>query len=147
MSQPLSDMTNLMLTDFMISGNWLIGAGVALIPILGTVWIRAKKAGLSEAKNNITIQTPVPTVPVSKVYSPPTFFQHTELARRVDKLEINHEELSRELRREMGESFRRLMDVGEERKDKLMDKIDASAKGFHERVNQIVNEFHHAPKK
>ena len=132
-----------MLADFMISGNWLIGAGVALIPILGGVWIKAKKAGLSEATNNITIQTPVPTVPITKVYSPPTFSQHMEVVRRVDKLEASHEEL----RRELAASFRRLIDVGEERKDKLMDKIDASAKGFHERVNQIVNEFHHAPKK
>lgn len=143
MSQPPSDMTTLMLTDFMISGNWLIGAGVALIPILGGVWIKAKKAGLSEASNNITLQSPVPTVPISKVYTPPTYWQHMEVVRRVDKLETGQEEI----RKEMGEQFRKLIEVGEERKDKLMDKIDASAKGFHERVNQIVNEFHHAPKK
>ena len=143
MSQPPSDMTTLMLTDFMISGNWLIGAAVALIPILGGVWVRAKKAGLRAATNNITLQAPVPTVPISKVYTPPTYWQHMEVVRRVDKLETGQEEI----RKEMGEQFRKLIEVGEERKDKLMDKIDASAKGFHERVNQIVNEFHHAPKK
>jgi adenine-specific DNA methylase len=140
-------MMNPILADFMISGDWVVTAAVGLIPVLSGVWIKAKRAGLREATNNITLQAPVPTVPISKVYSPPTFSQHMEVVRRVEKLETSHEELSRELRREMGESFRRLMEVGEERKDKLMDKIDASAKGFHERVNQIVNEFHHAPKK
>lgn len=50
------------LADFMISGEWVVGALVTLIPIIGAVWIKAKQAGLREATNNITIQPPIPEV-------------------------------------------------------------------------------------
>lgn len=51
--------------DFMISGNWLIGALIALIPVLGAVWIKAKQAGRTEAQEStVTVKKPVPTVTI-----------------------------------------------------------------------------------
>jgi hypothetical protein len=49
--------------DFMISGKWLIAFVVAVIPVLGGVWIKAKQAGRAEAQdNNVTLKKPVPTI-------------------------------------------------------------------------------------
>lgn len=127
--------------DPMISGNWIIAVIGALSTAVAMIY--GKRQGVKEATSGVILQTPVPTVPTTKVFTPPTYSQHMEVVRRVERLETAHEEL----RRELGESFRKLIEVGEERKDKLMDKIESSARGFHERVNQIVNEFHHAPKK
>ena len=51
--------------DPMISGNWLIGALIALIPVIGAVWIKGKAAGRTEASdNNVTLKKPVPTIQV-----------------------------------------------------------------------------------
>lgn len=123
--------------DFQVSGNWLIAVLVATIPVIGAVWLKGKHTGLTEATNNVTIQAPVPIVPTSKVYSPPSFSQHMDAVRRIEKLELAHESL----RKEVGMQFMKLIEVGEERKDKLIEKIESSAKGFHERVNQLVNEM------
>ena len=48
----------------MISGNWLIGALLLLIPVIGGVWIKAKAAGRSEGETSrqVTLKKPVPTV-------------------------------------------------------------------------------------
>lgn len=49
--------------DFMISGNWLIGALVILIPVVGGVWLKGRASGRSEAQENkVTLQKPVPTL-------------------------------------------------------------------------------------
>lgn len=49
--------------DFMVSGNWIIGMMIAIIPVLGGVWIKAKQAGRTEATDsNITLKKPVPTI-------------------------------------------------------------------------------------
>ncbi len=51
--------------DPMISGNWLIGALIALIPVIGAAWIKGKAAGRTEAAdNNVTLKKPVPTIQV-----------------------------------------------------------------------------------
>lgn len=48
--------------DTMISGKWLLAIIPAVIAALGAVWVKAKNAGIREATNNITIQSPVPEV-------------------------------------------------------------------------------------
>jgi len=118
--------------DPMISGNWIIGVIGAIAA--GVALVLGKMQGRKEAARDVTLQAPVPEIPVKKVYSPPTFSQHMEIVRRVDALETDN----RVLRREMADGFLKLMTVGEERKDKIMEKIDDVAKGFHSRVDQIV---------
>jgi hypothetical protein len=50
--------------DFMISGNWLIGALVVLIPVIGGVWLKGRDVGrrLGENAREVTLKKPVPTV-------------------------------------------------------------------------------------
>ena len=43
------------LADFMISGEWVVGACVALIPVIGAVWLKAKGAGIKEATKHIDL--------------------------------------------------------------------------------------------
>lgn len=51
--------------DTMISGKWLLAIIPAVIAALGAVWIKAKSAGIKEATNNVTIQSPVPKFDVN----------------------------------------------------------------------------------
>jgi hypothetical protein len=87
--------------DPMISGNWIIAVIGAIAA--GVAAVLGKMQGRKEGMNSrdVTLQAPVPEVPVKKVYSPPTFSQHMEIVRRVDALEADQ----KILRREMAESF------------------------------------------
>jgi hypothetical protein len=51
-------------SDTMVSGNFITALVVALIGAAATAYARisGKKQGLEEATNNVTIQSPVPTV-------------------------------------------------------------------------------------
>jgi chromosomal replication initiation ATPase DnaA len=125
----------MILADFMVSGEWLTGFVVAIIGAVGGLYVKmrgdVKKAAESR---EVKLTEPVAEVPVKRVYSPPSFSQHMEIVRRVDALESDQ----RALRKDMAEGFLKLMEVGEERKDKIMTKIDDVAKGFHARVDQLV---------
>jgi len=137
------------LAEFMISGDWLVAALLALIPVIGGVWIKAKKAGAKEA-GEVTLKEPVPEVPVKRVYTPPTFSQHQDVVRRVAQLEADakenrehFEQQLRDIRREQAEQFVKLMQAGEMRKDMIFEKIDSMARGFHARVDQIMDDKKH----
>jgi archaellum component FlaC len=71
--------------DFMISGNWLIAAAVAVLPILGGVWLKAKAAGKTEAEsNNVTIKKPVPKVTVKEE---PKYVTDEEMKEHLTRIE------------------------------------------------------------
>lgn len=110
----------------------IIGVGTAIAAV-----VTAFKRGQSnpKVKAAATLQEPVPDLPVRKVYSPPTFWQHKALEDRVAKLESNFEML----RREQHEGFLSLMTAGENRKDMIFEKIDTMARAFHARVDDIVS--------
>jgi hypothetical protein len=48
--------------DFQISGKWLIALLVAIIPVVGGVWLKGKSSGKSEVENAVTLKKPVPTI-------------------------------------------------------------------------------------
>lgn len=120
----------------MISGAWLTTFVVGIITAIGGVWLKGKSQGVKEATNNITIQSPMPEVPVKKVYSPPTFSQHMDLVRRVEAVESN----VAELRRDQMKQFRDLLEVGEARKDAILERFNTVADGFHARVDQVLKQ-------
>lgn len=121
----------------MISGEWITAFVVAVITAFGTAMAAYRKGQANPAPSrDVTLKEPVPEVPFKRVYSPPSFSQHMDLARRVGELEID----VKTMRREQGEQFRRLLEVGEERKDKIFEKIDNMARGFHARVDQIMDD-------
>lgn len=127
--------------DTLISGTWLTGFVVAVIGAAAAACanVQGRKKGLRDATNNVTLQSPMPEVPVRKVYSPPSFSQHMDLVRRVEAVEGGISDL----RRDQAQQFIRLMEVGEKRKDDIFEKIDTMATGFHSRVNQLVSEQRH----
>lgn len=127
-----------MLADLMISGEWIIAFCVAVIGAIGGVYVKARKDGLKSAESReVTLKEPVPPLEVGRKYSPPTFHQHMALEKRVSAMEND----VRELRRDLAAQFNRLLEVGEERKDKIMASIESMTVGFHQRVNQIVSEM------
>jgi len=120
--------------DAMISGAWMLKLIAALFTgaalVLGRYW------GRKEEARKITVQDPVPEVPVKRVYSPPSFSQHMDLVRRIEVVEGN----VAELRRDQAIQFLKLMEVGERRKDDILERFDVVARGFHDRVDQIIKE-------
>ena len=127
----------MMIAETLISGEWVTSFVVAIIGAVAAGLVSWKKGVAKGRGDKVTLQEPMPEVPVKRIYTPPTFSQHQDLARRVGALESD----VREIRREAAEQFRKLVEVGEERKDKIMDRIEAVAVGFHQRVNQIVSEM------
>jgi hypothetical protein len=73
-----------------------------------------------------------------RVYTPPSFYQHRQLEARVVRLEMGIEEL----RKDQAEKFTQLLQAGQERADRLIDKMDDVARAYHSRVDQLMQ---HAP--
>jgi len=121
----------------MISGEWITAFVVAVITAFGGAFAAYKKGQANPPPSReVTLKEPVAEVPVKRIYTPPTFSQHQDVVRRVGQLESD----VRDIRTKQGEQFTRLLEVGEERKDKIFEKIDNMARGFHARVDQILNE-------
>lgn len=150
----IADTTTQAAPDSLISGAWLIQivqVAIAAIGTAGAAWIVALRKGRvegarDERSKSVTLQEPVPEVPVKRTYTPPTFYQHQELVRRVTALETDAKEHReyvetqlRDIRREGAEQFVKLMEAGETRKDTIMENMNAMMRSFHARVDQILD--------
>jgi hypothetical protein len=126
--------------DAMISGNWLIAVIGAIAA--GIALVIGKKQGRAEAEeNNVTIKHPVPTVPMSKVSTPPTWDAHVALCDRVTRQEVISNELRHDLsevRKDMEHQYRELLAAGHERERNITDKLDGVARGIHARIDEIM---------
>ena len=118
--------------DTLVSGNWIIAVIGAVSTILGMFWAHQR----GKTSQGVILNHPVPELPVRKVYSPPSFSQHMDLVRRIEVVESN----VADLRRDQGQQFIRLMEVGEKRKDDILEKFEGVARGFHARVDQFMAE-------
>ena len=134
----------------MIDGEWLLAAAKTVIVALGTggaAWIVAFKKGQATA-GEVSLQDPVPEVPVRKVYTPPSFYQHQDLVRRVAALEHEskaHREYVeaqlRDIRRENAEQFVKLMNAGETRKDAIMESFREEMNRIYLRINSFSDQL------
>lgn len=125
------------MAETMISGEWITSVIVAVIGAIGGVIVAYKKGQANpNPSRDVNLKDPVPEVPVKRVYTPPTFSQHQDVVRRVSQLESD----VREIRKEQAEHFTKLLEVGEERKDKIFEKIDNMARGFHARVDELIKD-------
>lgn len=138
--------------DAMISGAWLIAIAKVVIIALGTAgaaWIvalkKGEKQGAEKERSKVTLEDPVPEVPVKKVYSPPSFYQHMDLVRRVEKVELKTDQLAEalvttatEIRKQASENFVDILNAGHERENRLSEKLDGIARGFHGRVDELM---------
>lgn len=121
-----------MIAETLISGEWLTGLIVAVIGAMGSALVAYKKGAAS--KQDISLQSPVPTVPTQKVSTPPSWDAHRALCDRVTRVE----ETTQELRRDMASQYRELMRAGAERERSLSDKLDGIASGIHSRINELI---------
>lgn len=122
--------------DAMISGNWIIGVIGALAS--GGALLVGKWQGRKEA---LTIKEPVPTVPTSKVSTPPTWSDHKALAERVNRTEadiLRIEGELKEMRVQQTNQFQTLMAAGAEREARIGDKIEGFARAIHARVDDMM---------
>ncbi len=140
--------------DALISGAWLIAiVKVAIIALgpAGAAWIVALRKGErqgveKERGKAVTLQDPVPELPVRRVYSPPSFSQHMNVVDRVVKLEKEADELrqafhaeSAAIRRDLSKQYVEILHAGHERENRLSDKLDDIARAFHSRVDDLLN--------
>ncbi len=140
-------MTNLIsiLADTNISGEWLTAFVVAIIGAVGGV-VAAWKRGVKEGESKkITLGEPMPEVPVKRVYSPPSYYQHMDLARRVEKVEEitldlrnNFHKAVEEIRRDSAKQYVEILNAGHERETRIGEKLDDIARAFHSRVDDLL---------
>ena len=130
--------------DAMISGLSPIACIGAIAS--GIALVIGKKHGRAEAEeNNVTIKHPVPTVPMSKVSTPPSWDAHKALCDRMTRQEQISNELRgdlSEVRKDMALQYRDLMQAGAAREQSLADKLDGIARGIHHRIDEIINHQH-----
>jgi hypothetical protein len=117
------------------NGLWVSAATIGAIGLAVAGIVKAFKVGEAKGKTqDVNLKDPVPEVPIKRVYSPPTFYQHQELVRRVSLIEAEAKEHRehmdaqlRDIRREQAEQFVKLMNAGEVRKDAIMDHMNHDA--------------------
>ena len=113
--------------------GWITTFIVAIVGAVAAAW--AKTRGRAEGRAEaVTLGEPVPTVPTRKVFSPPSWDQHAALVDRVSRLENT----TIELRRDVALQFRELLEAGGQRENRLSEKLDGMARGFHSRVDRMM---------
>ena len=120
------------LAETMISGEWMTGLIVAVIGALASAVVAYKKGVAST--QDVSLRSPVPTIPTQKVSSPPSWDAHRALCDRVARVE----ETTHELRRDVASQYREIMKAGADREASLSDKLDGIARGIHSRIDAIV---------
>ena len=126
-------------SDPMISGNWIVAVIGALASAFALFY--GKRQGLKEATNNVTLQNPMPELPIRKLLTPPSWDAHRALMDRVLVLEAATLELrkdSAELRRETNLQYHELLKAGGERETHLSDKLDGIARSIHARIDELM---------
>lgn len=119
-----------LISDTMISGDWVLGLVKVLIGGLvggGSVWWGVNR---KNGKQKVSLEEPT-KVQTERVYSPPTFWQHRSLERRVALVESRQDKAEQESR----ENFMKLMEAGEQRQNRLMDKMDEMKSELNQRLD------------
>lgn len=128
-----------MLAETMVSGEWLIALVVAVIGAVGSALV-AYKRGVAAA-GDVTLKSPVPTVPMSKVSTPPTWDAHRALCDRVKRTEDETAELRKDIavvRHDLDLQYRELLKAGAAREQSISDKLDGIARGIHHRIDELI---------
>lgn len=136
--------------DQMLSGNWLLYAfGVVVTTAVGA-WMRisGKKAGISEATNNITIQHPVPELPIREIKTV-TWDLHTGLERRIEAVERDQRELRKEhkescekMEKDIHGVGKELLETGHARELRLGELIADGDKHLAGKIEGIARDWH-----
>jgi hypothetical protein len=130
-----------LLAETMVSGDWITNFVVAVVGAAGASLLAWKKGKAKGRGEKITLTDPVPTVPMSKVSTPPSWDAHKALCDRVTRQESISNELRHDLsevRKDMAGQYRELMLAGAAREQSLSDKLDGIARGIHARIDKII---------
>ena len=123
-----------------LSGDWalaLVGkifGGLALL--IGAVLTGLKHGQKKERQRqqgDVTLKSPIPTVPTQKVFGPPTWDQHVALEQRVTRSEAE----IKDLREKQSKQLIDLLHAGAERESRIIDKIDSVARAIHARIDKF----------
>jgi hypothetical protein len=130
--------------DPQLSGAWVLAllgkifAGAVLI--IGAVFTgvkRGEKKEREKVKGQISLEPPIPEVPVRKVMTPVTYEQHKALADRMTKAEVE----IKEVRAAQSSQFVKILEAGQERETRLTDKLDNIARAIHARIDANIDAF------
>ena len=103
--------------------------GSMLIALIGGGYVGTRVASIQRVR----FTEPLQEIPVKRVSSPPSWDQHSGLERRVTCLEAaNHE-----MRREMAQQYREILESGGMREIRLTEKLDGIARGIHSRIDSL----------
>ena len=114
-----------------MTGAWVTGLIVAVI----TAIFAGFKGGMAK-RQSLTLEEPVPTVPTSKVYTPPTWDAHRAVCDRVSRLE----EAFGEMRREQASQYKDMMQATNGLETRLGSKLDVIAREIHERIDRRIDQ-------
>lgn len=125
--------------DQNLSGNWLLYAFGVVVSIAVGAYLRisGKKAGIQEASNNVTLQDPVPELPVREVKHV-SWDMHTSLDARVARIEHEQQKMNSDIK----EQFRDLVESAHERELRIGEKIDKRADKSDAKIEGIAVEWH-----
>ena len=131
--------------DPMVSGNWIIAVIGALAS--AAALLLGKMQGRKEATETV-LKSPVPTVPTSKVSTPPSWDAHRALCDRVSRVEDEFRAMGkdiREMKAEQSEQFRQLMVAGAEREIRISEKLEGFARAIHGRIDEHLKPQRRTP--
>lgn len=131
--------------DPQVSGTWvlaLIGKVFGGLTLLAGAVFGAHKHGQKKERQRlsgeVTLKPPVPTVPTQKVFSPPSWDQHTALEARMTRAEGE----IKAVREIQSQQYVDILKHGQERETRLAEKIDASARVVHARLDELLKFLH-----
>ena len=119
-------------TDHLISGEWLIAVIGALAS--GAALLLGKRQGIKEATNNVTLQSPVPTVPFQKVQGNVTWDHFQPLVTRMDRLESHLDKV----RKEQSDQYREILDAGAQREQRMTTHFDTTVLNMTNRIDSLL---------
>ena len=113
--------------DPQISGNWIL----AVLGALGTLAAGFYGHAKGKSSQQVTLNSPVPTVPFQKVPGVPSWNDHMSLMARMDRMEKHLDDL----RDEQAKQYKDILEHGSVREQRIVDKIDAVAREWHARLD------------
>jgi hypothetical protein len=120
--------------DFQISGKWLIAVLVAIIPVIGGVWLKGKSSGKNEVENAVTLKKPVPTILTREE---PAWATKPELVEHIERTERQIHDIWEAIQSERGIARTALSRI-HERLD-IQTKVTATLQGSVEEVSKNVS--------
>ena len=124
-----------------ISGTAVAGIIGAITTLVVGVIGKLKLEQAKSDSRDVTIKQPVPTVPMSKVSTPPSWDAHVALCDRMNRQEQISNELRHDLsevRKDMAQQYRDLLKAGHDQEQRISDKLEGMERGIRSRIDELM---------